>query len=138
MTRWVVTGAAGMLGRDILALLHREREQAHGLVRADLDVTDATAVRHVFRRLRPEVVVNVTDRKGHDRRYSLDDTLLRGMGYSPARRFKEGLNATVRWYAENRDWWEPLKAPSEAEADGRGAVTPSATGGAQDEARPAP
>jgi dTDP-4-dehydrorhamnose reductase len=63
-----------MLGRDILALLHREREQAHGLPRADLDVTDATAVRDVFRRLRPEVVVNcaawtaVDDAESHENR----------------------------------------------------------------------
>ena len=85
-----------------------------------------------------DMICHVADRKGHDRRYSLDDTLLRGMGYSPARRFTEGLNATVRWYAENRDWWEPLKAPREAaEAGGRGAVAPPATGGTQDEARPA-
>jgi dTDP-4-dehydrorhamnose reductase len=74
MTRWVVTGAGGMLGRDILALLHREREQAHGLARADLDVTDPTAVRDVFRRLRPEVVVNcaawtaVDDAESHENR----------------------------------------------------------------------
>jgi dTDP-glucose 4,6-dehydratase len=57
-----------------------------------------------------EMVRPVEDRKGHDRRYSLDDSLLRGMGYAPARPFAEGLKATVRWYEENRGWWEPLKA----------------------------
>jgi dTDP-glucose 4,6-dehydratase len=48
----------------------------------------------------------VADRKGHDRRYSLDDGLLRGMGYAPRTAFHDGLAATVRWYAENRTWWE--------------------------------
>jgi dTDP-glucose 4,6-dehydratase len=58
-----------------------------------------------------EMVVAVKDRKGHDRRYSLDDALLRGMGYAPRVRFDEGLRATVRWYQEHRGWWQPLKEP---------------------------
>jgi dTDP-glucose 4,6-dehydratase len=56
-----------------------------------------------------DMVTPVEDRKGHDRRYSLDDSLLRGMGYAPQISFAEGLPATVRWYAGNRRWWEPLK-----------------------------
>jgi dTDP-glucose 4,6-dehydratase len=51
----------------------------------------------------------VTDRKGHDRRYSLDDSALRALGYSPAMPFTEGLESTVRWYAQNQSWWRPLK-----------------------------
>jgi dTDP-glucose 4,6-dehydratase len=54
-------------------------------------------------------VRTVEDRKGHDRRYSLDDGLLRGMGYAPRTAFGDGLAATVRWYAENRPWWEAIK-----------------------------
>jgi dTDP-glucose 4,6-dehydratase len=57
-----------------------------------------------------DMVAQVADRKGHDRRYSLDDSLLRGMGYRPGTPFSEGLAETVRWYKENRQWWEPLKA----------------------------
>ncbi|WAP60606.1 dTDP-glucose 4,6-dehydratase [Streptomyces sp. S465] len=57
------------------------------------------------------MVRKVPDRKGHDRRYSLDTTKIRGeLGYRPAVSFEEGLAATVKWYAERRDWWEPLKA----------------------------
>ena len=56
-----------------------------------------------------DMVQHVDDRKGHDRRYSLDDSLLRGMGYQPRVSFADGLAATVRWYQENRPWWEPLK-----------------------------
>jgi len=58
-----------------------------------------------------DMVAPVEDRKGHDRRYSLDDSLLRGMGYAPQIPFSEGLEATVRWYQDNRRWWEPLKQP---------------------------
>jgi dTDP-glucose 4,6-dehydratase len=56
-----------------------------------------------------DMVARVEDRKGHDRRHSLDDSPLRAMGYAPQIPFSEGLAATVRWYRENRRWWEPLK-----------------------------
>jgi dTDP-glucose 4,6-dehydratase len=53
----------------------------------------------------------VPDRKGHDRRYSVDWSKIRDeLGYAPAVPFDEGLAATVRWYRDNRAWWEPLKS----------------------------
>jgi dTDP-glucose 4,6-dehydratase len=56
-------------------------------------------------------VQQVADRKGHDRRYSLDITKIsEELGYAPAYDFERGLAETVTWYRENRDWWEPLKA----------------------------
>jgi dTDP-glucose 4,6-dehydratase len=56
-------------------------------------------------------VTYVEDRKGHDRRYSVDCTKIRDeLGYRPSVPFDEGLADTVRWYRANRDWWEPLKA----------------------------
>ncbi|MFC4017322.1 dTDP-glucose 4,6-dehydratase [Micromonospora sp. GCM10011542] len=56
-------------------------------------------------------VVPVADRKGHDRRYSLDTTRIREeLGYAPSIDLDHGLAETVRWYRENRAWWEPLKA----------------------------
>jgi dTDP-glucose 4,6-dehydratase len=52
----------------------------------------------------------VEDRKGHDRRYSLDDAKLRGeLGYEPRVGFDAGLTATVQWYRDNEAWWRPLK-----------------------------
>src|ERR1700753_2983496 len=51
----------------------------------------------------------VADRRGHDRRYSLDDSLLRSMGYRPDVSLATGLAATVQWYREIRPWWEPRK-----------------------------
>jgi dTDP-glucose 4,6-dehydratase len=52
----------------------------------------------------------VPDRPGHDRRYLLDSTKLREeLGWSEQIGFEEGLAETVRWYADNRAWWEPLK-----------------------------
>ncbi len=59
-----------------------------------------------------DMVVPVADRKGHDRRYSLDDSLLRSMGFAPRVQFPEGLKDTIEWYAANRGWWEPLDRPA--------------------------
>jgi dTDP-glucose 4,6-dehydratase len=56
-------------------------------------------------------VRHVEDRKGHDRRYSVDiSKISRELGYAPRVPFEEGLAATVRWYRDSRAWWEPLKA----------------------------
>lgn len=63
-----------------------------------------------------DMVTMVEDRKGHDRRYSLDDSVLRQLGYAALVPFGEGLRSTVKWYADHRDWWEPLKHP---DPDGR-------------------
>jgi dTDP-glucose 4,6-dehydratase len=64
-----------------------------------------------------ESVEYVEDRKGHDRRYSLDDTKLRGLGYAPRTSFLDGLAETVRWYERNRSWWQPLKTGSAQPAE---------------------
>jgi dTDP-glucose 4,6-dehydratase len=51
----------------------------------------------------------VADRQGHDRRYCLDTTKLRGLGWSPQTPFDQGLRATVEWYRRNDWWWRPIK-----------------------------
>jgi dTDP-glucose 4,6-dehydratase len=51
----------------------------------------------------------VDDRLGHDRRYSVDCSKVRALGWAPEVDFAAGLAATVDWYRENRWWWGPLK-----------------------------
>ena len=58
----------------------------------------------------PSLVRHVDDRLGHDRRYALDDSKLRGLGWRPQHSFVDGLSQTVEWYRANRAWWEPLKS----------------------------
>jgi dTDP-glucose 4,6-dehydratase len=58
-----------------------------------------------------DAVERVEDRKGHDRRYSVDiSKISRELGYAPLVPFDEGLAQTVAWYQEHRGWWEPLRA----------------------------
>ncbi len=78
----------------------QERENMD-VVRRILDLTGAS----------PDLVRHVADRPGHDRRYSVDSTKLRGLGWSPRHSFDAGgLEETVEWYRENREWWEPIKS----------------------------
>jgi dTDP-glucose 4,6-dehydratase len=51
----------------------------------------------------------VDDRLGHDRRYSIDCTRARALGWDPARDLDDALAATVEWYRANEWWWRPLK-----------------------------
>ncbi len=55
-------------------------------------------------------IEHVTDRLGHDRRYSLSSDKVRALGWSPRVRFREGLEQTVAWYRENAWWWEPIRS----------------------------
>jgi len=64
----------------------------------ELTGTDESLIRHV------------EDRPGHDRRYSLDVSKLRGLGWQPGHTLADGLPETVAWYRDNRDWWEPIKS----------------------------
>jgi dTDP-glucose 4,6-dehydratase len=62
-----------------------------------------------------EAITAVTDRKGHDRRYAVDDAKIRReLGYQPMTDFETGLAATIEWYRDNEDWWRPLKSDPRA------------------------
>jgi dTDP-glucose 4,6-dehydratase len=56
-----------------------------------------------------ELIAYVADRPGHDHRYAIDFSKLRTeLGWTPQESFESGLKRTVRWYLDNRAWWEPL------------------------------
>ncbi|MBT1092224.1 dTDP-glucose 4,6-dehydratase [Streptomyces sp. Tu102] len=56
------------------------------------------------------MIRHVTDRKGHDLRYALDDSKIREeLGWAPRTGFEDGLAATVAWYRDNPQWWRPVR-----------------------------
>jgi len=70
-------------------------------------------VRTILRELgKPEsLIAYVTDRPGHDRRYAIDPQKIHDeLGWKPTTLFDEGIRRTVRWYLENRPWWEHILA----------------------------
>lgn len=54
-------------------------------------------------------IESVADRPGHDRRYAVNTTKIRGLGWEPQRLLADEIPAVIDWYRERRDWWEPLK-----------------------------
>ena len=56
------------------------------------------------------LIEHVTDRAGHDRRYSLSSEPLAELGWEPAVPFAEGIERTVRWYRDNEEWWAPIRS----------------------------
>ncbi len=65
---------------------------------------------------RPSSLIrHVADRPGHDRRYALDSTKLRALGWQPEVGIEEGLEQTVAWYRDHESWWRPIKNGSFAE-----------------------
>jgi len=56
------------------------------------------------------LVEHVEDRPGHDRRYAVDSTKLRRLGWQPGHEFEAALATTVSWYRDNPEWWRPLKS----------------------------
>ena len=79
------------------------------------EVTNATLTNRILKILdRPASLIRpVDDRPGHDRRYSLDTTKLRRLGWKPSVPFDDGLVSVVNWYQSNEWWWRPIKHDDE-------------------------
>lgn len=75
--------------------------------------TNLEVVSTVLKKLgKPESLIRfVKDRPGHDRRYAIDPTKIKNeLGWYPETDFDSGIEKTVRWYLENREWWEKIKS----------------------------
>lgn len=73
--------------------------------------TNLEVVRAVLRELdKPESLITyVTDRPGHDQRYAIDPTKIHNeLGWLPETKFDDGIKKTVKWYLDNREWWETI------------------------------
>lgn len=96
---------------DLVMRLGREGEVYN--VGGHNERTNLDVVRTVLKELRkPESLITyVTDRPGHDMRYAIDPTKIHTeLGWLPQTRFEEGIQKTVRWYLDNRGWWERILA----------------------------
>lgn len=88
------------------------------LIGADGERDNITVLRDILRVMDKDEndFDHVKDRPGHDRRYAIDSSKLRReLGWTPAHTdFESGLRETIDWYRGNRQWWEPVKAATEA------------------------
>jgi dTDP-glucose 4,6-dehydratase len=76
------------------------------------EVENVVLTRQVLHLLgKPESLITpVADRPGHDRRYALDSSKVRALGWKPAHSFASALEATVAWYKDHEAWWQPIKS----------------------------
>ena len=75
------------------------------------EMANIDIVKLIIRELgqREDLITYVTDRKGHDLRYAIDPTKIHSeLGWLPETKFADGIKMTIRWYLENRDWWEEI------------------------------
>jgi dTDP-4-dehydrorhamnose reductase len=84
VTRWLVTGAAGLLGQDLVCLLEARGEQVTPLARADLDITDRTAAAAAVTAAKPDVVVNCAAWTAVDAAEAHEDAALAVNGHAVA------------------------------------------------------
>ncbi|MEY2985927.1 MAG: hypothetical protein RJB24_156 [Candidatus Parcubacteria bacterium] len=75
------------------------------------ELTNLDLVTKILNNLNKDIdqIEYVTDRLGHDRRYAIDSTKLRNLGWAPYFDFDTAIHKTIDWYREHQDWWEPLK-----------------------------
>jgi dTDP-glucose 4,6-dehydratase len=104
--------------RGLISVLHRGRPGDVYNIGGNAEQRNIDVVRAVcglLDRMHPasaphESLINfVTDRPGHDLRYAIDSSKIRGeLGWKPQENFESGLEKTVRWYLDNRAWWERI------------------------------
>jgi dTDP-glucose 4,6-dehydratase len=98
--------------RALLLLLERgEKGEAYN-IQADNHRPNIDVARAILDLLdKPyDLIRYVEDREGHDACYWMDWSKLRALGWQPQLGFEQALERTVRWYADNRAWWEPIKS----------------------------
>lgn len=93
-------------------ILHKGVDGEIYNIGADNELTNSELTKRILDILgKPEDLIEyVEDRLGHDRRYSIDSSKIRKLGWKPRHDFEKALEETVRWYENNRWWWEKLKS----------------------------
>ncbi len=97
----------------ISTVLHRGLEGSIYNVGGENEWPNVAIVKLVLKILgKPESLIRyVKDRPGHDRRYAIDPTKIRQeLGFSPRISFEQGMEETVRWYVDNRPWWDRIRS----------------------------
>lgn len=101
----------------VWAILERGAIGRTYLIGADGELDNRAVVKTILELMGkdPHEFDLVTDRPGHDKRYAIDSSTTRHeLGWEPRfTNFREGLEATINWYSENREWWVPQKADAE-------------------------
>lgn len=96
----------------LTTLLHGRAGEAYNVAGGE-EITNLELTKRILECVgKPESLIeHVSDRPGHDRRYSTDSSKLADeLGWKPEHNFAEGLAETVKWYMDNRSWWEHIRS----------------------------
>ena len=99
--------------RAILAVLEKGGSGEVYNIGSDNEWKNLDIVKLILKELdKPESLIKfVKDRPGHDLRYAIDNAKIEGeIGWKPAISFEEGIARTIRWYLDNREWWDKIKS----------------------------
>ncbi len=97
--------------RAIDLVIHKGRVGEVYNIGGHNEMRNIDIVKMILRELnKPEsLIVHVEDRKGHDMRYAIDPAKIhRELGWLPETKFEDGIRKTIKWYLENRKWWETI------------------------------
>jgi len=92
-------------------VLHKGKPGEIYNIGADNELTNIEITRMILKLLdKPaNLIKSVQDRPGHDRRYALNSTKIKKLGWNTSHNFKEAMKETVDWYIDNEDWWRKIK-----------------------------
>jgi dTDP-glucose 4,6-dehydratase len=99
--------------RALLTVLEKGKAGEVYNIGGEAEITNLELTRAILKLLgKPESLIKfVKDRPGHDRRYAMDiSKIKRELGWSPQCSFEEGLEKTIKWYLDNRSWWEEVRS----------------------------
>ena len=92
-------------------VIHKGREGEVYNIGGHNEKANIDVVKLILKELnKPESLITyVTDRKGHDMRYAIDPTKIHSeLGWLPATKFDDGIKLTIKWYLDNKPWWERI------------------------------
>ncbi len=97
--------------RAIDLILHKGRPGQIYNIGADNEWANIKTTKMILKLLgKPEALIKlVQDRPGHDRRYALDSSKIKKLGWKVGFNFEEAMKETVKWYLDNRNWWQKIK-----------------------------
>ena len=102
---------------EAIDFLIKRRDKIEGIfnISSEREAANVELTKMILKKLgKPETLIKfVKDRPGHDRRYAIDCSKIKSLGWQPKHDIDSALDETIKWYLANKDWWNKIKAKRE-------------------------